>query len=137
MLDGKGWECSSCNEQQKLSRNCSLDIEDKEEIEYVEDTKFINVRYESIEKNKFAISADKYRYHICPVGIADEDTVEMLRTFSMCKEFKCLPCPGAYYEQDNRLISTFELINIQINRHEQKEIERSNKEMKKQSGSKI
>ena len=49
----------------------------------------------------------------------------------MCKEFKCLPYPGSYMEQDNRLLDGFEIINGIIKKHENDEIEKSNKEMKK------
>lgn len=52
----------------------------------------------------------------------------------MCKEFKCLPYTGSLYEQDNKMLEMFELINSEVNKHEHDEIEKSNKEMKRKSG---
>ena len=74
---------------------------------------------------------DKFRFYICPVNIASQESSQLLRIFFMCEKFGCLPQPGSLLEQDNKIIEAFELINSVINKHENDELEKSKKEMNK------
>ena len=51
--------------------------------------------------------------------------------FFMCEKFGCLPYPGSLLEQDNKVMEAFELINFEVHKHENEEMEKSKKEMNK------
>lgn len=130
-MKGKGWECSSCDDQQKLSRNCSLELSD-EDIDYEEDNKVIHIN-SSIEKgNKFSLTCGKYRFHICPVGISSEDSDFFLRTYFLCEKFSCLPEEGGLFDQNNRIVESFEIISSEISRHENDELNKQKQEIEQQ-----
>ncbi len=129
MLEGKSWECSDCNKDQQLSRNCSLEI-DNDTIEYENDGRYTHVGRNCKNDCKFAVTVGKFRFYICPVNISTDDITFWVRTFFMCEKFGCLPYPGSYLEQDSRTTEAFEIINFEINKYNNNLIEKSKKEMK-------
>lgn len=108
----------------------------EEDIEYEETERSTHIKNKHIETVKFSLTCNGFRFYICPVGIASEETENLLKMFFMCKEFKCLPEQGAYLDQDNRTLEAFEISNSEINKFNNNEMEKQKKEMKAKSNAK-
>jgi len=104
----------------------------EEEIEYEENDKFIHVRSDKKAEINFSLTCGKYRFHICPVGVSSDDTDFFLKTYFLCEKFGCMPEQGGVLDQDNRLMEAFSIINLEIGKHEKKELDKQKKETDKQ-----
>ena len=61
-----------------------------------------------------------------------EDTDFFLKTYFLCEKFNGWPNEGGLFEQDNRLMEAFSIINVEINKHEKKELDKQKQDMEKQ-----
>lgn len=57
-----------------------------------------------------------------------------IKTYILCKDIGCLPQEGGLFSQDNRMVEAFSIINSEIKRHENAEIEKQNRGMQQKSG---
>ena len=61
-----------------------------------------------------------------------DDTDFFLKTYFLCEKFNGWPNEGGLFEQDNRLMEAFSIINVEINKHEKKELDKQKQDMEKQ-----
>ena len=61
-----------------------------------------------------------------------DDTDFFLKTYFLCEKFNGWPNEGGLFEQDNRLMEAFSIINAEINKHEKKELDKQKQDMEKQ-----
>ena len=107
-----------------------------EEIEYTEDTKVTHINSIKKEKVVFGLTSGKFRYHICPIGAISYDSDMFIKTYILCKDIGCLPQEGGLFNQDNRMMEAFTIINSEIKKHENSEMEKHNREMKQKTNAK-
>ena len=53
-----------------------------------------------------------------------------IKTYSLCKELKCLPEQGALLDQDSRMLEAFDLLSSETNKFENAEVEKQKNEAK-------
>ena len=80
------------------------------------------------------MTVNKYRFYICPVNVASYETTIFLKTFFMCEKLGCLPYNGSLFEQDNLMVDAFEIINAEISKHENSQLEKSKKDINTKNG---
>ena len=105
---------------------------DSEDIEYEETKKFTYIKSNRKEGSNFGLTCGKFKFQICPVGIASNDTDFFIKTYFLCEKLGCLPETGGLLDQDNKTVEAFEIISNEINKHENEVVEKQKQEMEKQ-----
>lgn len=100
----------------------------------MDEGKVIHVNNYTKEKSNFSLTCGKFRYHICPIGAISYDSDMYIKTYILCKDIGCLPQEGGLFSQDNRMVEAFSIINSELKKHENAEMEKHNREMKQKSG---